>query len=163
MLHYSEIQNPRAIEENVCFKIRQSAKFAMDKETTGILMTLLLAKSKFEIPEKEKPFLYSLIEKRINGCFDFVVNDNRLLLFLTHVSKTPGSAIMILWYLQWWCFSRDCRELTLNEFCERIFPHGFPSQNDLHSIWDGQKVDISNNRGSDNLVDYASAGKSVFI
>ncbi len=165
MLQYSETQNPKAIEENICLKIKQSPHLEMDNETTEILMRLINAKNKnFEIPENEKPFLYAVIEKRIKHCFQFIINDNRLILMLTQISKSPGAAIMILWYLQWWCANHDCKELDLEIFCEKIFPMGFPSQNALHSIWDSQKVKTSiENRGSDNLVDYASAGQSLLF
>jgi len=52
--------------------------------------------------------------------------------------------------------------IDLKMFCE-IFPNGFPSEQDLEKIWDGQKVDREKNNqmASDNLVDYQSAMGSI--
>jgi len=132
-----------------------------DNELMETLMRVYLAKG-LNIPDKEKPFLFQVIEKRLQYCFTIKIEDQRLILFLCALAESPGSAIMYLWYLQYWCFVNEVKELNLELFCEKIFPMGFFSKIDLSKIWDSQKVlRDRNDNGSDNLVDYASAGMSI--
>lgn len=162
MLQYSETQNPKAIEENVCRPMRNSQCKEMDRDLFELLGSLVIAKENIPIPQKEKPFLFQIIEKRVEHCFQFIFTDNRPVLFLCAIAETPGSAILYLWYLQWWCANHDIKEVSLELFCERIFPMGFPSKEDLHKIWDNQKV--KSKEGSiNNLIDYASAGQSLLF
>jgi hypothetical protein len=157
MLNKSEIENPEAIEKNVCLKINGLRVHPMDHETTGILIKLLSSDvRKANIPEDQKPHLYKIIEKRVEVLFNFKISDDRLTIFLTQISQTPGTAVMLLWYLQWWCKENNKRELDLDFFCEEIFPFGFPSREDLQKVWDGQKL-----IDAGNLVDYTSAGQSI--
>jgi hypothetical protein len=45
----------------------------------------------------------------------------------------------------------------------KAFPWGFPSEEDLNILWDSQKVhkDSSEQPGTDNLLDYLEASKSI--
>jgi hypothetical protein len=162
MLQYSETQNPKAIEDNVCRQIRNSQCKEMDRDLFELLGSLVYAKENIPIPQKEKPFLFQVIEKRVEHCFQFTFIDNRPILFLCAIAETTGSAILYLWYLQWWCANHDIKEVSLELFCERIFPMGFPSKEDLHKIWDSQKV-VSEKGAITNLIDYASAGQSLLF
>ena len=148
-----------AIENVVCIPFKKLMRFPMDDETTRTFIQIMMLPIEFSIPQKEKPFLYQVIEKRIDGCFTFKITDARLILLITIISETPGSAILYLWYLQYWCKKNQVEILSLNDFCEKIFPMGFPSKDDLHKIWDDQKVTIDNK--SLNLVDINDAGLSV--
>lgn len=162
MILYSKTQEENAIEEIVCKEMSKLTVIPMDEGVGRLLMTLLLSSKPLEIPEEEKPFLYSLIEKRVENCFTFKIKETKLILFLALVSESPGKAILYLWYLQYWCYNKNIRELDLNIFCQRIFPNGFFRDKDLKEIWDGQKVIRERAElGSDNLVDYNLAGKSI--
>ena len=103
----------------------------------------------------EKPFLYKLIEKRIRYCFTFSILDERLLLFLTAVAQTPGKAIMYLTYMQYWAKRHKQFVITFDDFCMKIFPHGFPNDEDLHDVWVKQKIK------NGNLLDFQSAMVSI--
>ncbi len=157
-LDYIETKNPHAIETIVCQEILLIPHVKMDEETRMLMALLLSEKNSINIPEKEKPFLYAVIEKRVTHCFTIQITDSRLLLFLAFIAKSPGVAILYLWYLQYWCFNSNIRKLDLETFCE-IFPMGFPTDLELRRIWNSQKVDRE--AGSDNLVDYSSAGMSI--
>ncbi len=133
----------------------------MDTEVGGILIQLMLAGKNFTIPQKEKPFLFQVIEKRITACQTFSTSDFRLILFLATISETPGSAILYLWYIQYWCFSNSVKEIDLDIFCSKIFPNGFLSKTKLQQIWDVQKVVNHPIGTSDNLVDYNSCANSI--
>lgn len=157
MLDKKEIENPRAIEENVCLKIKSLRTFPMSENDTEILCMLLMSNNRNPvIPQEQKPFLYQLIEKRLEVVLKFKINDSRLILFLMQVTETPGKAVMMLWYLQWWCHTKNMTELDLDTFCRDIFPMGFPSDEDLSKVWNEQKI-----IGAGNLVDYTSAGQSI--
>lgn len=160
-LEYEKVKDPKAIEEIVCLKMKDLKQIPMNDSWTEML--ILLAAAGKKIPktlESEKPFLVQVIEKRMKHCFTFKINDDRLYIFLAVITTRPGPAMLYLWYLQWWCFTHNVKELDLDMFCE-IFPWGFPSDDDLHKIWDSQKVSTKERGGSDNLVDYASAGESI--
>jgi hypothetical protein len=99
------------------------------------------------------------MEKRIEVLHDFEL-DERTLLFLCCICKSAGVSVMYIWYLQYKSKKRNIKEISLESFCE-IFPVGFPSEDDLHRMWDNQKV-LVKGMGSDNLLDYPYAGKSLF-
>lgn len=164
MLPNTEVENPSAIETHVCKKIEICPKEELSKEDGSLLFQLFFLSKDAplaEIPQKDKPFLYQVIEKRIKFCFDYQINDVALLLFLTSIAKNPAVAVMYCWYLQYWAKTNNVKEINLMTFCEKIFPMGFPSETQMSSIWQSQKVDRKGKSGSDNLVDYANAGKSL--
>jgi hypothetical protein len=148
---------PDTIELLVCKKIEQAKCRPMSEDVTRILMKLLFNKDAIVIPEKEKPFLYLLIEKRVKHCFTYTLS-NSLILFLAILSEKPGVAVMYLWYLQYQAKKNGITEFTLRNFCE-IFPWGFPDEEIMSEIWNGQKF----NAEHDNLVDHASAGQSLMF
>lgn len=159
MLQFSETKNEFAIENIVCSAIKKSKKEPINDEDSEILISLLMSNAPLNIPEKEKPFLYKVIEKRIEFSFDFTM-ENKLILFLCQISKSPGNALLYLWYLQYWS-NKNFKNITLHDFCEKIFPMGFPSEDEMNKIWLAQKV-ANESTGSDNLIDYNLAGKSLF-
>ena len=161
MIKYSETSDPTIIELEIFKKMNSFRRENMDEELTKSLLSIYMAKG-LNIPDKEKPFLFQVIEKRLQYCYTMKIEDQRLILFLCALAETPGLAIMYLWYLQYWCFINDVKELNLELFCEKIFPMGFFSKSDLSKLWDEVKVlRTGDERGSDNLADYASAGMSI--
>jgi len=161
MLKFEETTNPHAIEKHICEKINDAEKMPMDIETTKLLIQLVSLKQKNQkdiIPQDKKPFLYQMIEQRMQ-LFPMKI-DEYVLLFLTFFCESPGNAIMYLWFLQSQAFVHKIKEIDFNLFCNEIFPYGFPSRQTLEKIWREQKLEreLSN---SDNLVDYVTAGKSI--
>lgn len=121
-------------------------------------LTLIPKDVKFLIDEK--PFVFQVIEKRVEHCFTFRFTDERAIMALCLFCESAGKAVMALWYLQGWCFKNNRKEIDLTTLCVEIFPIGFFSEEDLHTAWDKQKVD-SKNMMSDNLLDYNKAGSSI--
>ncbi len=164
MLEHEITKQPDAIEVHFCKPFDELKRHSMDSETFKMLAQLLLIPKNGTFSDDDKPFLVQLIEKRIPGCFTFQINDERLIMFLAVLTETTGSAVMYLTYLQYWCKQKNIKEIDLDIFCQRIFPEGFPSKEDLHALWDKTKVGgkpDGSHRGSDNLVDYQSAMKSI--
>lgn len=163
----TQIEN--SVEEIFCKPFDKLKSHEMSEEDTELLIMLLMKEkinpTNTPIAEKDKPFLYQVIEKRIDACFTFEITDARLILFLCAIAKSPGTAIMYLAYLQYWCKKNDVKEIDLEKFAE-IFPNGFPCEEDLQKIWDEQKVSRRTPEGvripgSDNLLDYQTAYKSI--
>lgn len=164
MLTLEDTQKPDAVEKIFCEPFEKLKMHPMSKDVSEILVKLLLYKGAFkELPDKEKPFLYQVIEKRIKYCFTFNIEDPRLILFLAIVAESPGTAVMYMAYIQYWCKKNGVEVLDLDTFCEKIFPWGFPNEDDLHKLWDEQKVNRKGTHGSDNLLDYETAYKSIQI
>jgi len=204
MLEPEITTQPDAIERLFCKPFKSLARHEMDKETTDMLIRLLMAKpttlEDAPITEEDKPFVYKLIEKRIKYALTFRITDSRLMVFLAVLCKSAGSAVMYLTYLQYWCKKNNVKELDLDTFGKRIFPMGFPSQEDMSELWDKTKISrwkVSDEHsaltrmvkcdrfprmpkrrgmrrrfrrldklgklihGSDNLIDYQSAIKSI--
>lgn len=158
MLQNVEIENPKAIEGI----IQEFGKLPVAPMSNFVANSLaqLLARKEFKMPPSQKPFLMQVIEKRIKHCFTYSIKDEKLTFFLAIISERVGIAIVYLWYLQFWCFKNDVREITIDIFCTQIFPKGFPHIDDIHGIWDAQKV-AREGTSSDNLLDYAKAGESI--
>ena len=68
---------------------------------------------------------------------------------------------MYIWYLQYQSKKRKIEFISFDIFTE-IFAWGFPTKDTLEKLWSNQKVDRSDANNSDNLLDYQSAGKSLF-
>lgn len=113
----------------------------MDEETSGYLLTLLAAGPKtagYTVPEKDKPFLVKMIEKRL-PIYQYEIKDNRLIVFIAIVARVAGRAVMYLEYLRFWSAKHGVTDFTLELFCQRVFPKGFPADEDLHKLWDANK------------------------
>ena len=160
MLDISVIEQPNSIEELFAKEFEKTNKQPMDDFTTEMLVKLSLSKSSpYKLPEEEKPFLYKLMEKRISVVHDFELDD-RTLLFLCCICKSADVCVMYIWYLQYESKKRNMKQISFEDFC-LIFPVGFPSEEDLSLLWVKQKV-YTKGLGSDNLLDYPQAGKSLF-
>lgn len=162
MLDFSETKNPKAIEELVCLKINRTEKYPMTMAQTEMLVRMLLAGSAFKLDKNiEIPFGIRTITSRIQTCPNISKEDIRLPLFLVYISQVPAIAVMYIWHLQYWGYKNHNDKVDLEVMCEEIFPFGFPSKESMMEIWDGQKVMTQEIIGSDNLVDYSTAGESI--
>lgn len=162
MLKQETINQEDAVEQYFCKPFDVAKRYPLTEENSAFLLELLFKSPAYSIPDKEKPFLVQVIEKRLQYSFSFKINDARLILFIAIITRTPGTAIMYLVYLQYWCKKNERKEIDLKLFCESIFPWGFPNESDLSKIWDKQKIQREKDyKGSDNLLDYQSAMKSI--
>lgn len=161
MLPSEVVHEEDAIEKYFCKEFKKLPTFPMGARDSELLVRLLLG-GDLVIPQEEKPFLIQVIEKRVEHCFTYTIN-SKAVAFIAALTENPGTAIMYLTYFQY--VSKQFRKqatdklVTLELICE-VFPMGFPSKEDLHNLWDSIKVKCSNG-GSDNLLDYASALKSI--
>lgn len=156
MLEIKTTDQEDSIEKYFCKPFGKLRRYPKNEEMTKMLIQFIMNKH-FQMPVKDQPFLFQVIVKRLEVCFTFKINDHALILFLAVLSKTPGTAIMYLTYLQYWCKKHNKKTIDLGLFCE-IFPFGFPNDEDLSKIWDQQKL-----ANGSNLLDHANALKSIQI
>jgi len=148
-----------SIEDLFYKPLKEKQKEPMDSELSEIFVRLALAKV-LNIPNEEKPFLYQLIEKRLEHVFTFKMTDPKAILLICAVSESAGNAVMYLWYLQGWCKENNVRELDFELISKKVFPFGFFPKSTLQAAWDAQKVKIKDSF-TDNLLDYTVFGKTL--
>jgi len=160
MIQFSVTEQPNSIEELFAKKFEELSKYPMDNNTSEIFVKLLLSRrNSEEIKENEKPNFYKLIENRISVVHDYQVDD-RVVLFLCWICRTPHICVMYCWYLQYESKKHNTEKISFELFAE-IFGSGFPSEEALNKMWMQQQVIIEGNN-SDNLLDYPKAGLSLF-
>lgn len=157
------VKQPDSVEKVFCKPFDKVITEQMDKETTEMMFKLMnISKygSNIEIKEKDKPFEIRLIEKALQTRFTFKLEDPTLILFIATIGGSAGKIIMYLTYIQYRLKQLDERVLTWDIFAMSIFSHGFPKEEEMHRLWDAQKVRI---KGSsfDNLLDYIKATESI--
>lgn len=160
MLDFSYTEKESAIEEIVYDFLKDCNLVPMTQETAETFMMIGLMPSNVKLKTEEKPFVFRVMEKRVEYCFTFRFTDERALLALSIWAESAGVAITYLWYIQGWCFKHNVRDVDFDTICSRIFPMGIFSEEDLCVAWSKQKVNSKNMR-SDNLLDYGKAGLSI--
>jgi hypothetical protein len=160
MLDASYKTKENAIEEIIYDYLDNRKISEMTKEQTELYLQIAMIPKNIALKKEEKPFLFQLMEKRIEHCFTFKVTDERILLALCTWIDSAGNSILYLWYIQGWCFKNNIKELDFDTFSMKIFPFGIFSKENLSTVWDSQKVEHTY-LDSDNLVDYALAGSSI--
>lgn len=153
---------PDAIEVIFCKEFEECIKsknHPMDTELGELLIQLMVC-GDLNIPEAEKPFIYKLIEKRIDALHTYKLEPKAILL-LSFVAERAGIAVMYIWYLQYISKKRNIKEMDMDYIIKKVFVNGFPKPDELHAVWDNQKVNTGQNTGSDNLLDYYTAGESI--
>jgi len=156
------INNPNAVEEIFCKEMDKAKTETLDKEDFELFVKLCQSKPVplESVDKKNKFFLYELIEKRVQHCLSYRILDARVIIHISTMAKTTGGAVMYLTYIQYKCKQKNIRELTF-DLLVQMFPEGNIPESELELIWSKQKVSKSKDMGSDNLLDYQSAMKSI--
>jgi len=168
MLNYEVTTQDDGIEKNLCQPMEKLNPQPMSKDLTEVFFKLMLAKDDaLDLKEMRKEnWLFEAVEKRIEHCLTFTA-DNRSMFFVTCVSGSIGKCIMYLYYMQYIAKKENIKHIDFNVFGEKFFPMGFFSDDDLKKMWDSQKVncyvDGKRKGGSDNLLDYGAAMKSLIF
>jgi hypothetical protein len=160
MLDNSYTNRQNAIEEVVYDFLKDCEPVEMTQETTETFLMIGLMPKNVKLKTEEKPFVFQVMEKRVEHCFTFKFTDERALLALSIWAESVGVAITYLWYIQAWCFKNNVKEVDFETLGLRIFSRGIFSEKDLKSVWDNQKVEHKGME-SDNLIDYSVAGLSI--
>ena len=86
-----------------------------------------------------KDFLYQVIDKR-SEYIGLKLNPYTKI-FLALLSRSPGTAVMYLYYLKYKHTDDSVMDMTK---LTMLFPVGFPPDVELDRLWDEQKVDEKN-------------------
>lgn len=161
MLKKEEIQNPNAIEEHFCKPLNEFKPTQLNDDQVK-LMLVIAATTPMNLPTLEKEFIevywfYPAIEKRIENCFTYTM-DTKAKMLLATWCKTIGDMVIYLTLLQYKCKQRGLRDVKFDDLA-LMFGDGIIDRGYMEEIWEKQKVDRDG--GSDNLIDYAPAGKSL--
>jgi hypothetical protein len=86
--------------------------------------------------------------------------DAKAKMLLATWCNTIGDVVMYLTLIQYKCKQRGLKALYYDGLA-LMFRDGIIDREFMHKCWDAQKVERKD--GSDNLIDYATAGKSLYF
>lgn len=166
-LDYSLTKLPDSVEVYFCEPLdKNGKKESMDDELSKVFITLCMIKDP-EVDEMYKQLyalspLVQIIESRSN--FVGLKIDKKTLILLSCICSTPGEAVMYIYYLLYKSKKLGMKEMEFDKFSMDIFPFGFFTKESLDYHWDLQKVKKeSGSFGTDNLLDYTDAVKSLVL
>lgn len=114
--------------------------------------------------EAKKEWMLSAFWLRVKCCHTYKVTMS-LAVFITDaiIGGNFGKMTMMANYLQWFCHKNHLKTIDLDTFCKRVFPWGFPSDDEWQRLWSLQKVDVAYLSGgtSDNILDYSDCGLTI--
>ena len=106
---------------------------------------------------REELLLVQIAEKRLEHALTITMDKASIIFIIMQSLGSPGFLIMYLYYLQYWCHEHEISHIDFETLNMKIFPMGYPSEQDLTDIWTSQKI------GGDNGVDIPQASKSIQI
>jgi chorismate mutase len=152
MLLRSEVENDKsAIEKYICEPLDKIKTKRLTDSESRIIIQLTLSDD--EIANKilddllKQPGGWGLkaAMKREELVFNNELLSSKVWVFLTLLTEANvGKLIMYLYYLQWKAFKLGMKKVTLNNFCEQIFPWGTFDEKGFEKIWDDAKVEGAN-------------------
>jgi len=167
MLAYETTKEEDAVEKYFCEPLSKKKQFEMSKDLTDFFITFSTSTEENVDADKARKTVWQFqaIEKRMSVLLNYTA-DNRVKLFILILTDgTIGKIVMYLHYMQYLCKKHNVKHITWDIFAMKFFPDGFFSDEDLHSVWDGQKVSKTSatQSGTDNLLDYQTASKSILL
>lgn len=166
MLTHSTTQEENALEIHMCERLSKAEKVPTSKDMTLVLVRLLLS-SEEGIKKMHEELIkasweYKALFERAKSYLTVEFELSGLIAaFFGSIYTAPGigNAIMHIYYIQYVCKQKGIKKFTVKTFCEAVFPFGVFRAEDLSEAWDACKV--SREGGSDNLIDYPEASKSI--
>ena len=128
MLDNSYKNRENAIEEVVYDFLKDCELVEMSKDIAKTYLMIGLMPRHAKLSIEEKPFIFKVIEKRVENSFTFKFTDERALLVISILAETAGVAIIYLWYIQAWCFKNNVTEVDFETLGLKIFPMGIFSK-----------------------------------
>lgn len=158
-IQYEKTKESDAIEVLFCKKFEALKKYPMSDEHTKAMIALMLMNVDGVDPRVYREGICLIIENRLKNLGYSI--DVKSKLMLAYMIGSPGTAIMYCYFMAYHCKKKGLKTVEFDEFCENMFPFGFPSETDLQDLWDSQKVMRAGNLGPDNLLDYSEAAISI--
>lgn len=159
-----------SVEKIVCEAMGNLKSVPMDEDTTSVMLTFMMDPASEAKADEiiQKIWQAVAIKDRMKGQFNREM-DSRAAILITIWAKSIGSCLLYMYYAQWMCRKKGISgKFTMDHLVE-LFPMGFYADEDLHVVWDSQKVDnrkenfegLDLTKGSDNLIDYALSSESI--
>lgn len=98
-------------------------------------------------------------EKRVESALTIKIHKKVLMFLSIRVLGNVGSGIMYIYYLQYWAKKNGNKRISLDILFSKVFPNGFFPKEEMHKLWDAQKIVGYN--GTDNMIDIPEALRSV--
>lgn len=162
MLNYSVTQEADALEKHFCEPLEELGHRELSLEETGILMKLLKIPEKdFASNEEVKNNQYmKVLNARASGCCTAKF-DTRSLYMIMCISEAIGHQIIYLYQSQYLAKKNNIKNVTFEDFCGKLFPHGFYDDANMSKVWKSCKITERPSGASDNLIDYGKATYSI--
>ena len=155
-------RSPHAIEDWA----KEVASIKKEEMTTDEMRLFITCYTREEDMNKD-PELMKLLESndnyasilwnRIKACHTFEISP-ALCLYLGNIIENFGISTMIANYLQFVAHKNGLKKIGMNDFGMKAFPHGYPSKENWHKLWNMQKADDGG-----NILDDVSCGESIRI
>lgn len=162
-LSHETVQDPNAVEELFCKPLEENGEIEELKSNfqENLIFIALYEDSQIDVLYEniEKEFWQIPILKERISRMNIGI-DKRALITMAFICNTPGKSVMYAYYLAYKAKKLGITEITYDVMLSKIFPSGFFSEKTLEKYWDKQKV--RSEGGSDNLLDYDEASKSLF-
>lgn len=104
-----------------------------------------------------------MILERMNYMHTFTMSKAALMM-LSILCDRPGIAAEYLCYVQYRCHRQGISHIDMTAFCTYLFPKGPFRMDDLHRLWELQKIETTDSMfGILNLVDQTWCMSSLYI
>jgi len=120
---------------------------AMDDETSHTFLQLCLMEQHLDGAKeghldrelREKSFLYQVLVKRLEVCSPKSKFSIPLLAFVSTIGDRPGTIVMWAYTLHMMATQLAEPRMVKLEDLAKVFPMGFPTEEEYEQVWDGQK------------------------
>ena len=106
---------------------------------------------------KQKSWVLQAMELRVKHMLTIEIEKDVMLLLLVMANQRIGSAMVLLYYMQYWAKRLDVKNITLDDYVQKIFPLGVPSEEAMKNFWEAQKVKLQ----PDNMIDHKVFTNSI--
>jgi hypothetical protein len=155
MLDTKETLNPNGWETHFCVPMAAVTPIPLTGGQAKMLLQLHIAGDGFTFPEGDRPFALKMLDARL-PMYGIKMTDAAKL-FIAGLASTPAQISMFLTYVAWRLAVTGGTLANIEFLCVDAFPAGIPSEADLKTLWDIQKVSGT----PDNLLDHPTAGASI--
>ncbi len=170
MINFDKTTDINAVEQLFCekFKTLQLHQIHIDlAEYFFALIKYSISKGKqiINMPVDLYPEISSHIKDRLAEYHTIIISDDCLIMFISALSKTRPVANMYLTYIQYWAKCNSKQEINFYyDFSDQIFKSGFPTEIDLHDLYESLKVKAATSgKPFTNLLDHKAAMGSIQV
>jgi hypothetical protein len=160
-LEFETTKDPNAVENIFCTEMSKGVIEPLSEDMMKILITLMMNRESIDEMHREissKSMLLNILEDRIKLMNREI--DKGASIFVSLGCETPGEVVMYSYYISYMMKEKGIgQKIDLETLCTDVFPLGMFKRESLNKIWDLQKV--KRESGSDNLLDYLEASKSL--